>query len=158
MANKELMQEFEKEFEKIKKELGFKSNLDELDRIFFIKDHILKEGYVSNRLSRVVCRRIVDLFMSWGGYIHSIIMPNPSSMINMTENSVFDDKEKEDLIKLMNKTLAYSSRNTLIGLNKKKDEEAKFIDDSLKFWNKVLEPELTKIIEKVNKSWEEKGK
>ncbi|MFH1054347.1 MAG: hypothetical protein V1740_08050 [Candidatus Woesearchaeota archaeon] len=157
MANKELLQELGKEFEKTKKALGFKSSLEELDKVFFIKDHILKEGYVSNRLSRVICRRIVDLFMSWGGYLHSIVMPNPSSMINMTENIVFDDKEKDDLIKLMNKTLAYSSKNTLIGLNKKKDEEARFIDDSLKFWNRTLEPELIKIIEKVNKNWEEKS-
>lgn len=157
MNNKELIKEFEEKFGIMKKELKFKSSLEDLDKVFFLKDFILKEGYVSNSLSRMVCARIVDTYFGWTNCLHSLVIPNPSSMINITECKMFEDKEKEDITRLMTKIMAFVRKNTLIGLTHNKAEEAKFIDNALKLWNKVS-PELINIIKKVTDSWNEKTK
>jgi hypothetical protein len=157
MPDKELMNEFEQEFEKIKKELGFKPTLEEMDRIFFLKDFISKEGYVSNKLSRQLCGRMVDLFGAWYNYLHTIVMPNPASMLNMTESQAFSDDEKQEMLVLMAKCMAQVSKNTMNGLTKDKKDEAEFIDSSAGFWKKELNPKLREIIKKVKANWIEKS-
>ncbi len=157
MPNGELMKEFEQEFEKIKKELGFKPTLEELDKIFFLKDFISKEGYVSNRLSRQMAGRMVDLFGTWYNYLHTLVMPNPASLLNMTENEAFSDDEKQGILVLMAKCMAQVSKNTMNGLTKDKKDEAEFIDSSFEFWKKELNPKLREIIKKVKSNWIEKS-
>ena len=149
----ELMKEFEEEFEKTRKELGFKPTLAELDNIFFLKDFISKEGFVSNKLSRQICGRMVDLFGTWYNYLHTIVMPNPASMLNMTESQAFSDEEKQEIMALMAKCMSQVSKNTLNGLTKDKKEEAEFIDSSVELWKKELNPKLREMIKKVKSSW-----
>jgi len=150
----ELIKQFEEEFEKTKKEFGFKSTLTELDNIFFLKDFISKEGYVSNKLSRQLCGRMVDLFGTWYNYLHTIIMPNPGSMLNMTESQIFSDEEKQDILALMAKCMAQVSKNTLNGLTKDKKDQAEFVDSSVELWKKELNPKLKGIIKKVKLNWD----
>ena len=78
-------------------------------------------------------------------------------MISLAEHKMFDDQERNNMIKLMNKILALMSKNTVIGLTKDKKEEAKFIDDSVKLWKKEFTPEMIKIIKKINESWVDKA-
>jgi hypothetical protein len=70
---------------------------------------------------------------------------------------MFEDEEKQHIMNLMNEIMAMISTNTLAGITQDKKAEAKFIDDSVKFWNKRLKPELKHIMEKVNKCWDEKS-
>jgi hypothetical protein len=151
----ELMAKFEREFEKVRKDLKIKASLDELDSIFFVRDYVLKEGFVSPMLSRQICRRISDTFMGWVNYLHGLIAPNPNHMINMNESTAFNEKEKEELAKLISKTMILISANTLAGLSKNKADEAKFIDDSVDFWYKEVQPKGKDLIEKIKKKWEE---
>ena len=142
----------------MKKELKFESSLKDLDKIFFIRDLILKEGYVSEKLSRVICRRISNTYNSWNTYLHSILVPNPSSLLNISESQIFDEKEKEEISQLMDQIMALVSRNNLIGITKDKKQEAKFIDDSAKFWNQTCNPELIRLMKKINNYWVERAK
>jgi bisphosphoglycerate-dependent phosphoglycerate mutase len=153
MGNKELLQELKENFEKMKQELGFKSSLKDIDRIFFIKDFILKERFVSPSLSRQLGSRIANLYSNWAGYIHSLVMPNPQNMLNLSESKLFSQEEKQELSKLMSKAMEMSSRNGLIGLTKDKTEEAKFIDEAVELWNNSFEQEITKIMKKINSAW-----
>ena len=149
----ELVQELENAFEKIKKELGFRSTLEDLDKVFYIKDFVLKDGFVSESFSRQLCHRIVGLFMDWNDYLHSLIIPNPQNLLNMSESKILSQEEKKEIIELMKKVMELSSRNGLIGLNKDKKAESEFIDYSLRFWNDEFKPRITKIIKKINKEW-----
>lgn len=158
MEKGKLINQFEEEFEAMKKDFGFKSNLEELDKIFFLKDFIAKEGFVSNQLSRQVCGRMIDLFGTWYNYLHTLVMPNPSSMLNMTESQAFSEEEKQEILLLMNKIMAQISENTLNGLTKNKSSTAKFIDDSVDLWGKALKPKLMEIIKKIRQDWIEKSK
>ena len=93
---KEILAELKEKFENEKKRLGFKSSFDEVDKAFFIEDAVLQNGFVSETFSRQMCHRIVDTFSSWNNYMHSLIMPNPSHMINMTEAKAVDDEMKKE--------------------------------------------------------------
>ena len=121
--------------------------------LFYLKDQILKEGFVSPNLSRQITWRIVDTYTSWYNYLHNLIMPNPQSMVQLQESQGFNDEEKEKIMKVMPKLVLFGRKNSLIGLTKDKKEEAKFIDDSLKVWKEVL-PILVMVNEKTVKSLE----
>lgn len=151
--NELLIKELEKKFEEIKKEMGIKSSLEEIDRIFFIKDHILGEGYVSENLSRQICHRVVENYVGWSNYFHSLIMPNPQNMLNIGEAKLFNAEEKTEMTELMKKAMEISSRNSLIGLTKNKKKEAEFIDYVVKFWDDEFLPKLVKVMEKINMEW-----
>ena len=156
MNKKELLKELEEKFKVMKRELGFKVSLEEVDSIFFIKDAVLSTGFVSEVLSRQLCSRIVDTYVNWNNYLHSLIIPNPNNMLNINESKMFNEEEKKKITKLMTEIMALVSTNTLIGLTKDKSGEARFIDDSIDFWKKTFSPELIKIIKKINDEWSKK--
>jgi len=152
MDKQELLQEMKKKFEQTKQELGFNVTLEDLERIFYISDGVLNSDFISENFSRQLSSRIVDTYMNWNNYLHSLIMPNPQSMINMHESKMFADK-RQDIINLITKAMALVSRNTKTGLTKDKKQEAEFIDDSVKFWDEIFKPSLVKILEKVVNDW-----
>ena len=153
MEQKELLDFFEKEFLKIKADLGFKAGLDEIDKIFFVKVMILKEGFVSEMLSRQICNRITETLMQWNSYVYNLIFPNPGDMILGSESKAISQEDKNELWKLMRKSMELVSRNSIIGLSKDKKIEAKFIDDSLDFWNMKFNPKVIEIVKKINSEW-----
>ena len=154
---KEIIQEFEEKFKKIKKELGFSATLEELDEIFFYYDYITQAKYVSPNLSRILCSRMVETYNSWINFLHAMIVPNPSSMINIEESKIFTEKEKEEMMQMMKQFMAHVSKNILIGLTKNKKEEGKFFDDSITIWNQN-KTKLIEYKEKINKHWDAEAK
>jgi len=156
MEQDELLKRLKEEFELVRKELKFKATFDELNNTFFLQDTVLQQGFTSPRLSRQICGRIADLFWSWNNFLHSLIMPNPSSMIIMTESQEFGEQEKKEIIRLMTRVMAHVSANSIAGLTKDKKLEAKFIDDSVALWNE-LSPKLTELSKKLNTMWTERA-
>lgn|SRR3989338_4392281 len=155
--SEELMISFEKRFTQMKKELGFKVTLNDLDEIFFLRDVIAREGHVPFSLSRMLCHRMSDTLMNWAGYLQSLLVPNTGSILNCTESQMFDEKEKEEMMKLIDTILSFVSSNAVIGLSKNKREEAEFIDGSVKLWRKTLQPELLRLTKKIHTSWVERA-
>lgn len=154
--SKEILHELEIEFAKIKKDLGFKTTLDQLDSVFFIRDEILNEGFVSNFLSRQICSRITNTYMNWNNYLHGLVFVNPGNMMLMTEARMFNDVDKKRMSSLISETMGLVSNNTLIGITKDKKKEAEFIDNALGFWNTKFKPEIEKVMKKVHDGWMKK--
>lgn len=154
MNKKELLDELEQEFEKLKQQEGFESTLDELDRVFYIRDYILALKYVSLNLERQLAWRIVETYNNWLNYLHSIIMPPPHNMVANAESQQISEEEKQNIMQLMNKVLAHTSTSPINTL--KKESQGKFIDNSLKLWNEV-QPELLNIMQKINKYWKSRS-
>lgn len=148
-----LIKRFEEEFEVMKKDLGFKPSLDDIDNIFFLRDFILKERFVSRHLSRWMCTRIVETYMIWINYLHSLIAPNPAYLVSINESQAFTDKEREAIGRLISRIMVLIGKNTLTGITKDKISETEFIDHSVRFWNETFKPEIIHILEKVNKKW-----
>ena len=156
MEQQELIKRAEEKFKETKHELGFKASFEELDKVFFIRDGVMKAGFVSDNFSRQICARIVESLMSWNNYLHGLIMPNPQNLLNFTESkSVKTEEERKQITKIMKRAMAFASTNTLVGLTKNRKEEAEFIDESLKFWNEEFSPILTVIMKKVNDNWKD---
>ena len=153
MGNKEeLLKNLEISFNEMKKELEFKSSFEELDEVFYFTDFILQAGFVSPKLSRMLCGRIRDTFSLWISQLHAWLVPNPSSMIGISESQAFDDKEKKEITEIMKRFMAFTSGNVLIGLTKDKKKEAEYIDNSIALWNNNKN-NLISYAKKVNDYW-----
>jgi len=152
MENKSLLQNLESSFNEMKKELGFKSNFKNLDEVFYFRDFILQVGFVSPKLSRMLCGRIRDTFNLWISQMHAWLIPNPSSMIGISESQAFTDKEKEEITEIMKKFMAFTSGNVLIGLTKDTKKEAEYFDNALDLWHQNKNT-LISYAKKVNDYW-----
>jgi len=148
----ELLEELEQKFTALRKELKFKATFEQIDEIFFLKDYIQDKGFVSEKFSRMLCARMVDLYMSWYGYLHSLIMPSASSMASMTESHLFNEAEKQEIAKVKSRIMSLSSRNAIVGLTKDKQKEAEFIDAAVDAWPEI-NAHLIRILTRVNEYW-----
>lgn len=153
MEKEILLKQLRTEFSKMKEDMKFKTTFEELDKAVFVSDLILKEGFVSPELSRQISHRIADLYGNWAQYLHSIIMPNPQNILNLSESRLFTQEDRKEINEMMSQAMELSSRNSLVGLTKDKKAEAKFIDDSIALWNNTFEKKLAKMMEKVNTAW-----
>ena len=149
----DLLVEAEREYNALARKHKIKTSFDTLDDLYFVKDVILKERYISTQLLRFICKRIVDFYMSWAGYLHSLLLPNPNSMINVTEHNMFDEEEKDKITELMNTILAFTSENNHLLLIKDSKADAAFIDESVVFWKKTAFPELKKLMKEIHNQW-----
>lgn len=154
----ELLQELQEAFKKEKERLGFIASFEELDSVYFIKDMILQNGFVSDTFSRSLCRRICDSYNAWASFTHRLLMPNPGSIPDMKESKSLQEEDKKKLQEIMHKSMEFSSRNSLIGLKKDYQAEAAFIDETLDYFNNTLAVDLIPIMEKVNSAWKEEEK
>lgn len=155
MTKEDIKTEVKEEFEKLKSELDIKSSFEEIDKIFFIIDDVIGAGVVSNRFDRQLCSRIVDTIYSWYNKLHSIMMPNPGSIVNMTESQMFTDEEKLRLNLTMNKMLAHVTKNSILGVNKDIKGQGEFIDSSVDIWNNLIQEELRFLMVRIQEKWEE---
>lgn len=154
MEKKELLKELEKKFDEAKNGLGFQATFEELENVFFLKDAILSENFVSENFSRQLCSRISDTFLNWHNYLHSLLMPNPSHMTNQTESKLFNTEvERKEIWESLKKIMYLASLNSLAGISKDKKLEAQFIDESLDFWKTNFSLKMTEILRKVNGGW-----
>ncbi len=151
----ELIGQMQEKFDEAKREIGFKSSFKEIDEIFFITDVVLEHGFVSNNFSRQMCARIRDTFHMWTDYLHSLLMPNPQYMLNVTEANLFKDEERKEIWGLIKGAVALNSANTLAGLEKDLKREREFIDGSVEFWKGKFKPGIVKVVGKVNRGWNE---
>ena len=150
---KELLDELKETFQKTKENIGFNSDFEEINNIFYLEPYILREGFVSPRFSTQLRSKIIEVYNSWLNYLHSLIMPNQNSMISMMESKILDDKERKNVGELIKKVMALISKNSLINLKGNKKEEAEFIDYCVNFWVKEFNPSLILIMEKIDKEW-----
>lgn len=158
MEKEKMMKELEEKFNALKKELKIKSSLEDLDNVFLIKDYFLKEGFISDNLLLKVNWRISEMYNFWNGYLHSLILPNLQSLFSMSESKLFSKEEKDEIISVLNKSLAFISTITLQSVVRNRNEQARLIDDSLKFWNEHMKPSLAKVLKKANDYWKEESK
>ena len=153
---KKLLDELREKFSEVKKEIGFKSEFEELNNEFFLADSVFSVGFVSDNLLRQLSHRITDTFSSWSTYLHSLIMPNPGNFLNQTESKFFNSQEDKNKIwNILREIMYFSSLNSISILSKDKSKDREFIDGSLDFWKSRLKPQILEILYKVNSGWGE---
>ncbi len=153
MNKKEIIRELEEKFLEVKKGIGFKASLEEIDRIFTIKDYVLKNGFVSDDFASQILFRISEFYSRWTDYLHSLLMPHPQNFINMGEAKVLNKEEKAKAFDLIKKAMKFGSKNALVSITKNKNEQREMIESSIELWEKDFKPEIEKIIKKINEEW-----
>lgn len=149
-----LIKEYEKDFEGLKKKLGFNLTIEDLESEFYIKDYILEMGYVRENLSMQITSRIVDYYRNWSNYLNNLLMPNPGFMPHQTEAKLFNsEKERNKVWEMLKLCMKYSSEYSLMFLDKDEEMQKNFIENSFKEWKDVLRPFLKKAIAKVYDAW-----
>src|SRR3989344_100119 len=154
VSREQVLRELHDGFAALKKELGFKAGFEELDRVFFLEDAALHAGFVSRTaLSRQICARIADAYMSWNNYLHGLIIPNPHYMIQVNESKMLSDEDKKTMGKMISEGMRFVSGNMLNGLMKDKKAEAAFIDGALALWDESYCSQLAIFLSKIYSGW-----
>lgn len=153
MEKEKILKEIEERFNKMKSEFKMNVTLDELDTVYSVRDSILKDGFVSENFVRQLCYRIVEMLMRWNEYLHSLVMPNPQNMLNMSESKVLNQDERKEITETMKRIMDISSTNSLLILKKDKAGEAKFIDDAVGIWENEFKEKFTNMMQKIHNEW-----
>ena len=133
-------------------ELGKKYNLHikELDKELELIDTLAKRREFPEFPLRIIRRRLVDIHLLWINYLHSFIFPNPQSIVVIKEAEAFDDKEKDEIYKLMVKFAKATRESVVFEIKRDDEKEAEFIKTSFENFKKIkkqLEPFAEKNIE-----------
>ena len=76
--------------------------------------------------------------------------------MQITESKMFNENEKKEIMNLFEESMALSCGDLITRISRDKNTEAKFIDDSVKFWKKSFKPKLQEIVKKINDNWNNK--
>lgn len=152
----ELLKEFEEKFKEAKKQFGIKTNIEEINECFFIRDNILSKGFVSQDLLMQICSGIVDNYYLWNNYLHGLVIPNNQNMMQMTESKMFNEDDKKEILNIIKGSMPIIRAYGVLLLTKDKTAEAKFIDNSVAFWKKNYSVRMLKIMKKVVDEWSKK--
>ena len=143
------------EFAKLKKDLGFKSSYEDLEKVGFIEDMILTDGYVSPNFSRQLINRISEKVYSWVSVLHSWIMPNPQDMIYSAEAKKLSQEEKQEIYQLIAKIMYFVRKSKRLSFEET-SEEGKFIDELTEFDRGEFSEIMKKYHKKFESFWEDK--
>lgn len=147
MKQDKIAQKLNESFAQYKEKVQLKISFEELEQMLFLKDLMFERGYVPEDLGVTIRGRAMDLYNSWYGYMHGIFFPNPQSIPMQMEMQFFSDEYKQELNKLMHKTMHYLKWSYLLGLKQDKQEEARFIEETYDFWIKTLKPKMASMMD-----------
>ena len=153
VKKRELIEELKSNFEKTKKELGFSSEYEKINGVFFIEDGVLEHGFVSNSFERQLCLRLVSKFYSWNGQLHAWLMPPPGDLITNTEYKKFNEDDKKIMRYLIEKAMYFLRVDKINAFKNDKKEMGKLVDEMMEYHS-----EFSRLIEellvKSKETWE----
>jgi len=157
IEKKRLEEELISEFERLKKELGFDANFEELEEEFSLRDFVYSSGFVWDDFLDQILSRIVEHYRDWISYLNNLLIPNSNFMAAQTEVKLFNSEEdKKNIWKLTVLGMKFSSMKALLALNKNKEMSAEFIDESLREWKEVFKPGIEEVLRKAYSAWSDK--
>ncbi len=157
MEYKELIAEFRKEYDMLKKRHNKLPDYSKLNKIFYIEDFVAKTGFITD-VSRMLCWRVIEILTGWSDYMHYLLVPNPNSMIAVTESGLFNDEEKKAMTKLISRIMHLKVRNSKASMKHDTSKDIEIINDAVEFWERELYPATTKILDKTESYWEKSYK
>jgi|TARA_Y100000310_G_scaffold90160_1_gene87433 hypothetical protein len=154
---KKLLDELKISFEDLKKEKGFNSSYEELEKSLTLEDYVLSQGYVSTNLLDELVNKLSERFYSWVGVLHSLIMPPPSDLIYSSESKKLNKNDKEEIFNLI-KGVMYLTRKTKRLLFERNSEELGLhLDELVDFDRTDFSPLMAKYHRKLEEAWKQKS-
>jgi hypothetical protein len=156
MNKNEILNDLRNQFEATRKKLGFKASYDEINRISYIEDMVLSEGYVSNQFSRQLINRMVETLYSWMNEIYSWIYPAPMDIVHMHENRKLNEQEKKEMLLAMDGIMYFVRKTKRIAFDGfKEKEESEIIDEVVDFYNIRFKPFMLKYHKRFEDLWKD---
>jgi len=143
---------------KLLEDIGKKYSLPvrELDKEVELVDLFVKKRESPEFPLRTIRRRLADFYSLWLNYLHSIIFPNPQSIILTKESEAFDEKDKEEIYRIIAILAKFTRESVLLEVKKDESREADFINESFgKF--KSLKKSIEQIIKKSIELWKKES-
>lgn len=159
MRKQEILEELKRQFNLTKESLGFKSTFEEINKMSYIEDMALSQGFVSNQFSRQMINRMIETFYSWISEIYSWVYPGPMDIVHINENKKLSPEDKKEILNMIDRIMYLVRKNKRIafeGLNNK--EESDFIDELVEFDKRYFNPFMLKFHSKLEKVWKEEFK
>jgi len=128
--------------------------LENLDSELELVDMLAERNELPKNMVAAIRRRLTEVIYSWINFTHSLIVPNPQSIIVNKDSEAFDDKQKEEIYKVMAALAKMTRESTgFEAMRNKEKEEANFITQSFEKYME-LKPRLAGINEKVVSYWQ----
>jgi hypothetical protein len=132
--------------------------LDKLDREIEIIDMLSERRELPQDMLTAVRRRFTEVIYSWINFVHSLIIPNPQSIIANKDAEAFNDKEKDVIYQKMAVLTKMTRESSSFEAKKgQPKEEAKFITEN---FSKFIEmkKDLGEMNEKIIAHWQKEIK
>ena len=153
---KELLKELREKFEETKKRLGFKATFEEINKIAYLKDMVLSQGFVSEQFSRQMINRIIETYSSWLNELYSWLYPQQLDLIHLSESKKISQEERKELLNLVDRIMYLIRKNKRIAFDGlKKEDEGNFVDELVEFDKKFFTPTILKFNKKAEFFWQE---
>jgi hypothetical protein len=152
----ELLKDLKESFEKLKKDLNFNSNFEELDKSFLIKDFILEEGYVAENFFVQLSSRIAAFYGEWLRYLNNLLVPSSEFLASQTEIKLFNSEEdKKHVWNLIKTGMKFANMRVLLTMQEDKKMQAEFIDESFKSWGEIFKPGVSSLVRRAYAAWKD---
>jgi hypothetical protein len=145
-------------YNEFKEKSGMKVEFEDFDKVFLLRDNCMADGFIPKFFGMTLVSRVVNNLGRWLDVMHHFVMPNPSSLVRLTEANMFDEEDKKNMQKVMTTIMTKLSRYTIIEVNKDDKEIAKFIDDIYDYWNNDLKETILKYSNQIIDGWQDELK
>jgi len=153
-----MFEELQKAYEEKRKKYPKLPEMNKLNFEFEVSNSIEERGYMPKFPLRFVRRCMAYLMSGYVGYLHDFILPNVQSAIAMKEYEYFDEKEKEQIIKLIQRLMRINRHNSSLELLRNEKEDVKFIVEMFDEWKKFkqdIKPFMLKNVDSWDKAIKE---
>ena len=160
MENEELklIEELKEQYSVLSAKQGLKTSFDDYENNYGLTDTILKEGFVPKALGIFLAFRASEFHFSWYNFMHSLLMPQPSSMLQMEESSYIDDDLRTQIKIEMRRTMTIIRKVNLVSATRDEALAVKTVDEFTGLWNNSTKELVRNISSLLSDKWSEDEK
>jgi hypothetical protein len=146
---------FNEQYAKAKKQYPNLPEADDFDEEWNSREFVGKEQFYPQIVVRFLRWHMMQGINSWAGYLHGFILPNPQNAASMEEYNYLNEKEKKQIVDVLNWIMYRNRQMNLLQLNENDDESAEFVVETFKEW-KIHKLHIQSILEKNMAAWKAK--
>lgn len=101
---------------------------------------------------RNVRRKVNEKIIFFCRIIEGVLFPNGANFIAATENKVFSDDEKNEILKIYRELMVFERKSLSLDVDNIEEENVKFINEVFNKWPKFKKP-LKDFVKKMESAW-----
>ena len=117
-------------YDKLRKKYNL-PDFDKLDNEFEISN--IKD-FDKKFILRIIRRMINDKIIAFCNLLEGVVLPNPTSMIGLHENSFFDDEKKKSISNFLSDLMKLERESLVLDIDFSDDKDAEFINSVFDKW------------------------